>query len=358
MADDLIRNNHAGSQPGDRLKPRNENPPGIVRIVQWPTLEAEIEGVARYVQHLVGDLAVSLSEILILSPRRLIGYGIRDALRGVAIPTHSFYHEEALEPENAQEAFALLTLLANQDDRVAQRFLLGLDSPSWRSGAYRNLRAHCEVMGCSPFEALRSFEEGVAPPPRIGQLRERYRSVVERLAELQGLQGTGLIRSLFSENESWAEPVREIASIEIEEADTPPEVFDKLRTAITQPEMPESGDFVRVMSLHKSKGLTSRVVIIAGMVAGLMPFFDFDRTPAEQDALMREQRRLFYVAITRPTERLLISSALQIDPAIAYRIGARVRANGRVYASQFLHELGQSAPAAIAGVAWREGGFQ
>ncbi len=358
MADSLIRNNHAGSQPGDRLRPRDENPPGIVRIVQWPTLEAEIEGVARYAQHLVGDFAVPLGEILILSPRRLIGYGIRDALRGVAIPTHSFYHEEALEPENAQEAFALLTLLVNQDDRVAQRFLLGLDSPTWRSGAYRKLRSHCEAVGCSPFDALQSFEEGATPPARINQLRERYRSIVERLAELEGLQGTALIISLFPENEAWAEPVREIASIEIEDADAPTDVFDKLRTAITQPEMPESGDFVRVMSLHKSKGLTSRVVIIAGTVSGLIPFIDFDRTPAEQDALMHEQRRLFYVAITRPTERLLISSALHIDPAIAYRIGARVQANGRVYASQFLHELGQSAPAAIAGVAWRQGGFQ
>ncbi len=358
MADSLIRHNHAESQPGDRLRPRNENPDGIVRIVQWSTLEAEIEGVARYVQHLVADLAVPPGDILILSPRRLIGYGIRDALREAAIPTHSFYHEEALEPENAQEAFAFLTLLANQDDRVAQRFLLGLGSPSWRSGAYRRLRAHCEPIGCSSFDALQSFEEGEASPAGIAQLRERYRFIVERLAQLEVLQGIELIGALFPENEAWAEPVREIASISIEEGDTATEAFGKLRIAITQPEMPESGDFVRVMSLHKSKGLTSRVVIIAGTVAGLIPFIDHERTPAEQETLMREQRRLFYVAITRPTERLLISSALHIDPAVAYRVGAGVRANSRVYTSQFLHELGPNAPAAIGGVAWTEAGFQ
>lgn len=358
MADSLIRHNHVGSQPGDRLRPRTANPDGIVRIVQWSGLEAEIEGVARYVQHLVTDLVVPPRDILILSPRRHIGYGIRDALRDATIPTHSFYHEEALEPENAQEAFAFLTLLAKPDDRVAQRFLLGLGSPSWRSGAYRKLRTHCERIGCSPFDALQSFEQEEASPAGIAQLRERYRLVIERLAQLPVLEGVELIASLFPENQSWAEPVREIVSIATEEGDTATGVFEKLRVAITQPEMPESGDFVRVMSLHKSKGLTSRVVIVSGTVSGLIPFIDFDRTPAEQEALMHEQRRLFYVAITRPTDRLVISSALHIDPAVAYRIGARVRANGRVYASQFLHELGPSAPAAIAGAAWAGAGFQ
>ena len=46
------------------------------------------------------------------------------------------------------------------------------------------------------------------------------------------------------------------------------DLLDLLRTQITQPEMPEEGFFIRVMSLHKSKGLTARVVIVADCIEG------------------------------------------------------------------------------------------
>src|SRR4051795_13091134 len=83
-------------------------------------------------------------DVLVLSPRRLLGYGIRDALRKASIPTHSFYHEEALEGEDAKRAFALLTLGASPKDRVALRYWLGDGSPSWNARGYAVLRSHCE----------------------------------------------------------------------------------------------------------------------------------------------------------------------------------------------------------------------
>jgi hypothetical protein len=51
---------------------------------------------------------------------------MRDALNELDVAAHSFYHEEAPEEDAAQEAFAFLTLLADRDDRVSLRFLLGL----------------------------------------------------------------------------------------------------------------------------------------------------------------------------------------------------------------------------------------
>ena len=46
-------------------------------------------------------------------------------------------------------------------------------------------------------------------------------------------------------------------------------IVEQIRTSVTQPEIPEEGDFVRIMSLQKSKGLTSKVVIVAGCVEAL-----------------------------------------------------------------------------------------
>jgi superfamily I DNA/RNA helicase len=57
------------------------------------------------------------------------------------------------------------------------------------------------------------------------------------------------------------------------------------------------------MSLHKSKGLTSKVTIVSGCVQGLIPFVDSEAPHAEAQSIMREQRRLFYVAITPALKR-------------------------------------------------------
>jgi len=82
---------------------------------------------------------------------------------------------------------------------------------------------------------------------------------------------------------------------------------------VTQPEIPEDADFVRIMSLQKSKGLTSKVAIVAGCIQGVIPFQNFKLPQTEQQAILAEQRRLFYVAITRCTEILVLSSARAIS---------------------------------------------
>jgi superfamily I DNA/RNA helicase len=134
-----------------------------------------------------------------------------------------------------------------------------------------------------------------------------------------------------------------------------------LRVTVTQPEMPQEGDFVRIMSLHKSKGLTSRAVIVAGCIRGLIPFEDRDATDEEQAAILLEQRRLFYVAITRCTEILVLSSALRLQRDFAFAIGARFHGwwnTVNTIASQFLAELGPTASAARLGGAWRDAGYE
>jgi len=125
--------------------------------------------------------------------------------------------------------------------------------------------------------------------------------------------------------------------------------------------MPDEGDFVRIMSLHKSKGLTCRVAIVAGCIRGLVPFQNLKETPAEQAEILLEQRRLFYVAITRCTEILALSSALRLQRNFAFNIGGQTQGGGdpvRAVTSQFIAELGQQAPQPKLGANWAAAGYQ
>ncbi|MDH6123278.1 ATP-dependent DNA helicase [Kitasatospora sp. GP82] len=81
-------------------------------------------------------------------------------------------------------------------------------------------------------------------------------------------------------------------------------------------------DAVRLMTAHRSKGLEWRLVVVAGVQDGLWPdlrrrgsLLEADRIgrdglaePLSPAALLGEERRLFYVAVTRAKERLIVTA--------------------------------------------------
>ncbi len=76
-----------------------------------------------------------------------------------------------------------------------------------------------------------------------------------------------------------------------------------------QDEVSEKNNGVRLITCHASKGLEFRAVFIVGMEEGLFPHERSLRAVKIEDA--EEERRLFYVALTRAKEKLYLSHASQ-----------------------------------------------
>lgn len=89
-----------------------------------------------------------------------------------------------------------------------------------------------------------------------------------------------------------------------------------------------------------------------------MPSIDDKDPPAEQERQRQEQRRLFYVGITRSTETLVINTSIRMPYAAAFLMRMPVLARAGVYAilqaSPMLPELGPTtAPPVTPAAAWR-----
>ncbi len=197
LANALIRQNP--SRVRRVLQPCPGNPDGEVLIVQWPSLQDEAEGLATFIQQRIEQEIVEPGRVLVLAPRRQVGYAIRDALNANGILSHSFFFEEALDgnPSKiqecaAQEAFTLLTLLAKPDDRVALRCWCGFGSPSLNRNAWANVRRSAETSGDSPWAVLEGLVTGDESLPYAAPVVARFRQLQRKLEELDGLNGSAL----------------------------------------------------------------------------------------------------------------------------------------------------------------------
>lgn len=364
VADNVILRNYPPGSPSRLLPMQSQPGPAVIRVVQWPTLESQAQGIGAFIQSLVTRPGIGAGDILVLSPRRLIANQIKQCLAHPAarIAAHSFYNDKLLEPEEAQLSMTKLQLLSNQEDRVALRFWLGFGSADWSRAEYSLLRVYCQRNGESPGNVLRKVIAGHLTLPGVEELIKRIRQLDNEIARLGNMTVDALFDDLFPLGATWAVPIRELVTGKIDGIADASELLDLLRSEITQPEMPSQGDYVRLMSIHKSKGLTSRIAIIVGCIHGLIPFVDDELTSAKLQAHKEEQRRLFYVGLTRAKEILVLSSVRSIPRQMAHKIGAVVRGGNREFgdavACEYLEDLGTLARPALLGTAWMAGGFQ
>jgi DNA helicase II / ATP-dependent DNA helicase PcrA len=362
-ANNLIRNNIQRSSR--QLKPRTENPEGEIHVIQWEKELDEALGLARIIKHYITKKNIDPGSVLVLAPGRHIGYAIRNALKNLDINAHSFFHEELLDgtskdldSSRAQQAFCLLTLLSNPEDRVALRCWCGFGSDSLRKNAWARLRAHCEVSGESPRQVLQKLVNGSLRLSNVRDIVNRFILLEDKMQSMKDLKGEALIDELFPAGEGWADPFRTLSfGLEKEEISAP-DLLSALRVEVIQPELPMGVTYVRIMSLHKSKGLTADMVVIASCIDGLIPRINVEDTVVERQEKLQEQRRLFYVAVTRTKNILILSSISLILKTYAYRMRIP-RGGGRgdffkTLASQFLAELGPTRPRAITGDALLE----
>ena len=360
MANDLISHNPSRSPRILTCFPQNSR--GEIHIVQWASLEEEAAGIARFVHNRINSGSVDPGKVLILAPRRQLGYSVRGALNELGTNAHSFFNEEVFEgnPKDmtntvAQQTFTLLTLLANPDDIVSLRCWCGYGSSSLRSGAWARIRQYCENSHLSPRNILQQLSAGTLAISNTRELIRQYRELETRLTLLNGLQGPDLINTLFPQGEEWASTFRLYAHIDGEDNCDASALLERLTSKIVRPELPTDVEYVRVMSLHKSKGLTADMVVVLGCIAGMIPsIIPQGLTPLDQQRFIEEQRRLFFVALTRSKQTLVLSSTLILPRDLAYRMRVPLGQGGdathaRTRASMFLSELGHSAPNPLAG---------
>ncbi len=162
-------------------------------------------------------------------------------------------------------------------------------------------------------------ELGAAQQIKIKNFFEKLDKIKEALLSLKlsesfsfALDESGLRKRLEEKGQDGKERLANIfelieVSKKYELHESPLEAFlESVALSQDQDEFEEEKDAVRLMTIHASKGLEFKVVFLPALEQGIFPADNFSDKRDEE-----EERRLFYVAITRAQERLFISHAFQ-----------------------------------------------
>ena len=198
-----------------------------------------------------------------LAQRRVIGNPIIENLQESGIDTKSYYRESAIDSREAKERLAIFKLLINQDDRVALRWLLGLHHAEFHTKQYGRIREYCEQADISISETLERLINGIIRIPHTSQICEQFLSIRSELERLSEISVDNFIEYWLPEHLEGIDELRALAAnIEMGNL-TLKDLLEAIETEIVQPEVPLEVDYVRVMSLHKSKGLSSPKSLIS-----------------------------------------------------------------------------------------------
>lgn len=252
-----------------------------------------------------------------------------DQLRSRQIPYKIVGGIKFYERAEIKDILGYLKLLHNPKDDLSFRRIINTPARGIGKTTVEKLMDYATQKGLSLFEAtLPALQEKFLDRGATRKVLEFYEllhNLKEQAAQLPPrdlyiavLDATQYVNKLKAENNPEA-----LARVEnLEELDTVLSEFQKERgdeatlaafleemALVTDADKlnPEQDKAVTLMTLHVSKGLEFPVVFIVGLEDGLFPSSRTIEESGNEDA--EEERRLFYVGMTRARQKLFLSHA-------------------------------------------------
>ena len=307
----------------------------------------EAHAVAEQVKELSSEGA-SLKDIAVFYRVNAMSRVLEEAFIRNKIPYQIVRGVEFYGRKEIRDLLAYLKVLVNPSDEIALLRIINTPARGIGKTTIDRVRAYAARNSITFFEALKKSEhiESVSKAAKaklasfvnmLEQFKKDIAGQVAPLAERVSVE-SGLADSLRAagpEGEGALENVNELisAAAGYDQQAEQPSLVDYLQQISLFSDADAydaSSDRVSLMTLHAAKGLEFENVFIVGVEDGLLPH---ERSNAGEDEdELEEERRLFFVGITRAKTGLYISFA-------RYRTmrGQMLR----TIPSQFLFELGQ-----------------
>lgn len=327
-----------------------------ISIVECRDEKAEAEYVVQKIKKLRQD-GVSLKDIAVFYRNNAHSRTIEDALRKEKFPYRVVAGIKFYDRKEIKDMLAYMRVVVNPKDSLAFTRIINTPARGVGATSLRKLEDEAVRLQSSLFEVIVKIVDTPSEfkhlslsgkvMSALGQLSHLIQEV--QILEEQGQQPSFSYEKLLNESgyyeflsadksyegaarlENLEELMSAIRQFEdSEEAPTLSKFLEAITLDTTTTEEGASDEQVSLMTVHGSKGLEYPYVFLVGIEENVFPSF---KSLESGPHALEEERRLFYVAMTRAMKQLTITFAQ------GRMLWGSIKFNGP---SQFLHEIPSS----------------
>lgn len=306
---------------------------------------------------------LSLNDIAIFYRINSQSRALEDALRREKIPYKIVGGVEFYRRKEVKDILAYLRMLSNQNDEESLLRIMNFPQRGIGNTSISKMILFARKLNISLFTTMSRVFEVIEVKERIQKNVKQFKQLLDKYIDLKSqlslgeltaalIDDLGILKIYKEEHtqESLAryDNIQELVSAVQDFSKTNPtatldDFLSEVSLIAGVDQYDEKINSVTMMTIHSAKGLEFPIVFITGCEEDIFPLSQkFDN-----DSKLEEERRLFYVAVTRAKEKVFLSYARS-----RYRFG-EVAYQSK---SRFLDELDEATYEELNGAAGRKVG--
>lgn len=280
-----------------------------VHFCWFRSYEDEARCIARAVKEYYLKGAYNYKDIAVFYRVNLQAKALEDAMRVEGIPYQilgniSFYHRKEIK-----DIIAYMRLVCNRGDNVSFRRIVNTPPRGIGAAVLNRLEQDAKKKSLSLFEIGKAALRGDHFSPAVKTKLADFVKMIDRIASARNKDAADVIKHIY-EKSGYCNHVDEERARNIEELIASAEGMDSGTfldrvSIITTMDDACGADCISLMTLHNAKGLEFPVVFISGIEEGILPYCKAMNNEEE----IAEERRLFYVGMTRAQDILWLTGA-------------------------------------------------
>ena len=322
------------------FQPADNAAAGATEVLDFPEPENEFVGVAKRVADAVAE-GLSPADVVVAVPNGIWARNITKALLAAKVPAHILTDRQPVRGDIRDNArcvpahvLTALDLVANPENALAWRCWCGYNDWLANSSAIANLRTYADEHNEGLVAALRDVLGGaqavgtgeidhVVGAKRVADAHAAGLFVIEAAARLEGSALLDKLAELVTGEAGATAPAVVRSLCLASEDNSAAAMAARFRARLLAPTI-DAADAVQVVPYDQVAGLSPKMLVVAGFVAGFIPcreYYDSAEMPLDKQEREHEKDvRRVYALAGKASQKLVASRFGMTDLETAGRL--------------------------------------